>query len=142
MKCLWFVFHVPNIAFLHIWLYQIPAEVLKLSNQTFKKLFCSPFVLRTDLTENKKVSFCIQVLQTVSLKLKAELKWWQGTYSEIATRHCLMKDITVDQQRNQKVLLNTFYQQFSFYLGYIMTIGDSLNLIAPFTIVRETCSEL
>ena len=48
----------------------------------------------------------------------------------------------VDRQRNQKVLLNTFYQQFSFYLGYIMTIGDSLNLIAPFTIVRETCSEL
>ena len=92
MKCLWFVFHVPNIAFLHIWLYQIPAEVLKLSNQTFKKLFFYPFVLRTDLTENKKVSFCIQVLQTVSLKLKAELKWWQGTYSEIATRHALSNE--------------------------------------------------
>ena len=52
------------------------------------------------------------------------------------------KNEWLDRQRNQKVLLNTFYQQFSFYLGYIMTIGDSLNLIAPFTIVRETCSEL
>ena len=48
---------------------------------------------------------------------------------------------TVDRQRNQKVLLNRFYQQFSIYLGYIMTIGDSQNLIALFTIVRETCPD-
>ena len=47
----------------------------------------------------------------------------------------------VDRQRNQKVLLNTFYQQFPIYLGYIMTIGDSKNLIAPFTIVREMCPD-
>ena len=33
-----------------------------------------------------------------------------------------------------------FYQQFSIYLGYIIPIGDSENLIAPFTIVRETLS--
>ena len=33
------------------------------------------------------------------------------------------------------------YQQYSIYLGYIMTIGDSQNLIAPFTIVREMCPD-
>ena len=47
----------------------------------------------------------------------------------------------VDRQRNQKVLQNVFYQYFSIYLGYIMAVGDSQNLIAPHTIIRETCPD-
>ena len=49
--------------------------------------------------------------------------------------------VSVDRRRNQKVLLNRFYQQFSIYLWYIMTFGDTQNLIAQFTIVREMCPD-
>ena len=49
-------------------------------------------------------------------------------------------DITLDRQRNQKVLLNQVYQKFSVYLGYILTIAGSQTLIGQYAIIREVSS--
>ena len=49
-------------------------------------------------------------------------------------------DEPLDRQRNQKVLLNQVYQQFSVYLGYILTIAGSQTLIGQYAIIREVSS--
>ena len=48
--------------------------------------------------------------------------------------------VLLDRQRNQKVLLNQVYQQFSVYLGYILTIAGSQTLIGQYAIIREVSS--
>ena len=48
--------------------------------------------------------------------------------------------VIIDRQRNQKVLLNQVYQQFSVYLGYILTIAGSQTLIGQYAIIREVSS--
>ena len=51
-----------------------------------------------------------------------------------------MSSVPVDRQRNQKVLLNQVYQEFSVYLGYILTIAGSQTLIGQYAIIREVSS--